>query len=375
MRQKEVSDLNALVASELSQRHLLQLQTSEQARLLQSNELALSRKEQENNHLAYLRQRAELQAAGLERQSKEKQLALLGKENELARQQVQNRSLQRNISIGVVLVSILFLGYVGRHFVRQRKHNRQLKALNAEIGHMNLLLKGSNTELSEALGRLKETQAQLIETEKQKEKEAIRRRISQDMHDEISSGLTKIVWLCEMAARKVALAEYGSMDGVIGRIADSSRAAVERIGEIIWAIDPDRDNLEGFYAYLRTYIMEYFEPTNYRVKVEFPEKRNGVKFNPDVKQTLFVVVKEALHNVLKHARGDVMEVSFRVEGADYAISIRDNGIGIGNAPENHHRSGLRNMRERMESVGGRFSIGANGESGTHILLQGPVAGI
>ncbi|HRZ41120.1 MAG TPA: tetratricopeptide repeat protein [Bacteroidales bacterium] len=372
---KEVSDLNARVSTEMLQQKLLLLKTSEQARLLQSKELDLSRKEQEMSHLAYLQKMADLQVVDLENKAKERQLALLGREHELAGQKIRIRSLQRNISYGLILASLIFLLYLFRNIRKQRKFNRRLQALNNEINQVNALLKGSNEELSTTLGKLQQTQAQLIETEKQKEKEAIRRRISQDMHDEISSGLTRIVWLCEMAGRKVAQAEYASVGGVIDRIAESSRAAVERIGEIIWAIDPDRDNLEGFYAYLRTYIMEYFEPTGYKVNVTFPEKRNGMRFNPDVKRTLFAVIKEALHNVVKHAKGDSVQVDFRVDGPLYRILIADNGIGIGKASENNHRNGLKNMRQRMESVGGTFSIVPQEVPGTHILLQGPVAGV
>lgn len=374
VHEKEVSDLNASLAQQLAQQHLLRLKTSEQALLLQSQELDISHKEQEMSHLAYLQKMAELQVADLEKRDKAKKLALLKREHDLTKQKVKNRSLQRDISWVVIGTSLIFLAYVFRNFRKQRRHNRQLDELNAAMGKLNLQLQGSNEELSFTLGQLKTTQAQLVETEKQKEKELIRRRIAQDMHDEISSGLTKIVWLCEMAGKKVAQADYQTVTGVIDRIADSSRETVERIGEIIWAIDPDRDNLEGFYAYLRTYIMEYFEPTGYAINVDFPEKKSDTRFNPDVKRALFVVIKEALHNVVKHAHGDRVDVVFRVVGSGYEITVGDNGRGMGGVESSRTGSGLRNMQRRMEEVAGTFSIVPNGGKGTCIRLSGPVAG-
>ncbi len=309
-----------------------------------------------------------------EQEGQDKRLTYPGKDYQLSKQMARNRSLQRDISYIIIIVSIVSLGFILRSFLRQRKHNRQLRILNAEVEQINLLLQHSNEELTSIIDELKSTHEKLVETEKQKEKEAIRRRIAQDMHDEISSGLTKIVWLCEMAGKKVTLAGNSSFSTEIERINKSSRSIIERIGEIIWAIDPDRDNLEGLYAYLRSYIMEYFEPTGYKVRFDFPAKDRKTRFDPDVKRTLLAVIKEALHNVVKHAKGDEVSVKFSVNGEHYTVMIEDNGRGINEDALISHRSGLRNMRERMISVGGTFDIRQKETPGTRLLLTGPVAG-
>jgi signal transduction histidine kinase len=237
---------------------------------------------------------------------------------------------------------------------------------------VNLQLNDTNTELSNTLEDLKRTQAQLVATEKAKETEVIRRRISQDIHDDISSGLTRIAWLSETARELSAHKGNGEIDTTLTKIVSSSRETIERLGEIIWAINPDKDNLEGFFAYLRTYIMHYLEGTDYKIRIDFPEQKLDVRFNPDLKRTLFLVIKEAIHNVVKHSGAQSIHISFHCIGQRFEILIADDGKGFDPASVNSHSNGLRNMRERIEAVGGTFSVITGNGDGTKVMLSGEI---
>jgi len=372
LHQKELSDVAAASANTELQRQLLLTRTREQEILLKDRALEIGQKEKEMQHLAYLKKMAELDIVKLEKQDKDKQLSLTKQSFALQNLKLSKRELERNLLIVGVALSLLSIFLIFRNYRNQRKANLKQQELNAMISEANQELNGKNTELASTLDNLRTTQAQLVETEKQKENEVIRRRISQDIHDDISSGLTRIAWLSELAKEKAARGEQQEAGNALEKILASSRETVDRLGEIIWAINPDRDNLEGFFAYLRTYIVKFFEDTTFKVTLDFPEKKPDLKFNPDLKRTLFLVVKEALHNVAKHSKADQVAVAFHCPDHRYSITITDDGKGFDVAATQLKGNGLKNMQKRMESVGGEIEIESQPEQGTVVSLSGEV---
>lgn len=372
LHQKELSDVAAASANTELQRQLLLARTHEQEILLKDRALEIGQKEKEMQHLAYLKKMAELDVVKLEKQDKDKQLSLTKQSFALQNLKLSKRELERNLLIVGVALSLLSIFLIFRNYRNQRKANLKQQELNALISETNQELNVKNTELASTLDNLRTTQAQLVETEKQKENEVIRRRISQDIHDDISSGLTRIAWLSELAKEKAARGEQQEAGNALEKILASSRETVERLGEIIWAINPDRDNLEGFFAYLRTYIVRYFEDTPFKLDLDFPEKKPDLKFNPDLKRTLFLVVKEALHNVAKHSHAEHISVAFHCPDHKYHLTISDDGKGFDVPSTQLKGNGLKNMQKRMESVGGKIEIESQPEKGTLVNLSGEV---
>jgi len=372
LHQKELSDVAAASANSELQRQLLLTRTREQEILLKDRALEIGQKEKEMQHLAYLKKMAELDVVKLEKQDKDKQLSLTKQSFALQNLKLSKRELERNLLIVGVALSLFSIFLIFRNYRNQRKANLRQQELNALVTETNEELNSKNIELASTLENLRATQAQLVETEKQKENEVIRRRISQDIHDDISSGLTRIAWLSELAKEKASQGLQEDAAAALRKIVASSRETVDRLGEIIWAINPDRDNLEGFFAYLRTYIVKFFEDTPFKVTLDFPEKKPDLKFNPDLKRTLFLVVKEALHNVAKHSKASQVAVAFHCPDHRYNITITDDGKGFDVAATQLKGNGLKNMQKRMESVGGTIEIDSQPEKGTVVSLSGEV---
>lgn len=372
LHQKELSDVAAASANTELQRQLLLARTREQEILLKDRALEIGQKEKEMQHLAYLKKMAELDVVKLEKQDKDKQLSLTKQSFALQNLKLSKRELERNLLIAGVALSLLSIFLIFRNYRNQRKANLKQQQLNALVSEANEELNVKNTELASTLDDLRTTQAQLVETEKLKENEVIRRRISQDIHDDISSGLTRISWLSELAKEKAAAGKQQEANNALEKILVSSRETVDRLGEIVWAINPDRDNLEGFFAYLRTYVVKFFEDTPFKVTLDFPEKKPDLKFNPDLKRTLFLVVKEALHNVAKHSKASRVAVAFHCPDHRYSITITDDGKGFDVAATQLKGNGLKNMQKRMESVGGIIEIDSRPEKGTVVNLTGEV---
>jgi len=213
------------------------------------------------------------------------------------------------------------------------------------------------------------------EEEKQKElhrrKEAERLRIARDMHDEIGAGLTRIV----MRSRQIKghLHETGEhtngVADVLDKLESESRTLSHNIGEIIWALNPQNDTLDTLCAYLRNYAYEYLEEAGIETKINFPNEVPSKPVTPEVRRNIFLIIKESLNNLVKHAGATRAEISLALSNGELSVSIVDNGKGINDDAETLAGNGLKNMRKRAEEIGGAFSFKAGNGSGTTIRIQ------
>ena len=115
--------------------------------------------------------------------------------------------------------------------------------------------------------------------------------------------------------------------------------------------------------------MKFFEDTPFKVTLDFPEKKPDLKFNPDLKRTLFLVVKEALHNVAKHSKASQVAVAFHCPDHRYSITITDNGKGFDRTKQGSGGNGLLNMKRRANEMGGRFEIESKAGKGTTVKFE------
>jgi signal transduction histidine kinase len=306
----------------------------------------------------------------IERLTTEREVELKNKQIEIDRLEVlkkRNERIYFIIGMGLLILALIF---IYRNYTNQRKANAELEVLNNQILETNDELENKNVTLSSTLKNLKETQDQLVETERLKENAIIRGRISQDIHDDISSGLTKISWLAEMLKAKSSGSDAHVDLGVLEKINASSRETVSKLGEIIWSTNPDRDNLESLLAYLRNYISKYLEDTSFRYTIDFPEQLPAVIINPELRRNLFLVVKEALHNAVKYSQANHIAISFAVSNNYYHLQVNDDGIGIKEGLVQGGGNGMNNMRKRMDAIHGKMHIDSGEENGTRISFEG-----
>lgn len=89
----------------------------------------------------------------------------------------------------------------------------------------------------------------------------------------------------------------------------------------------------------------------------------------EVADHVVAVLSEALTNIARHARADRAEVVLTTDGREVRLSITDNGVGI---PPEGRRSGLRNMAERAEQLGGRLELATPSGGGASVMWRAPV---
>lgn len=210
------------------------------------------------------------------------------------------------------------------------------------------------------IGRRLEKQKTVLEKQQAVEKE--RNRISRDMHDDLGSGLTKIAILSEVVKKQLSVPEKAREQ--LDKIAISSRELVDNLQDIIWVLNPKNDTLENLSSYIREYGLKYFEAIAVQINFNYPEQFSAAKLSEEQRRNIFLTVKESFNNIAKHAWCNQITVTIRETADEIVLQINDDGKGF---DVNHVRlfaNGLRNMQNRIEQVGGTYTIVSNPGAGT-----------
>jgi len=210
-------------------------------------------------------------------------------------------------------------------------------------------------------------QAKIKEIEHQFAIEKERLRISKDMHDEVGASLTRISILSELAKKQQN--EPAKAWQIVDQISEISGNVVDEMSEIIWAMNPRNDSLDNFTSYIRQHASAYLETAGIDGAFSFPEEIPSQPMSSELRRNLYLTVKEALHNIVKHSGALAVNMSLRLDHNVLNIEIADNGKGF--IPENNKGdgNGLINMRKRMEDINGRFEISTESGKGTKVELS------
>jgi signal transduction histidine kinase len=136
-------------------------------------------------------------------------------------------------------------------------------------------------------------------------------------------------------------------------------------------VNPRNDTLAHLIDYAGQFALDYLRLAGIRCRLDFPESTPARELSTDVRHNLFLAVKEALNNIVKHAHAT--EVWLRVSAADDGLRIRieDDGCGFDQPPQDAWADGLRNMRQRLAEIGGECRIESKTGAGTQISFDLP----
>jgi signal transduction histidine kinase len=213
-------------------------------------------------------------------------------------------------------------------------------------------------------------QRQLQSLQQRETLERERARIARDLHDQLGANLTQIALLGEMAETdKEAPVEIESH---AQQISQTARETTRSLDEIVWAVNPANDTLDGLVNYVGKYAQEYLALAGLRCRAELPTQLPAVSIPPEVRHNVFLAFKEAVNNVVKHAQATESWIRLRLEPAHFILEIEDDGRGLADLDSKQDRNGLRNMKKRMADIHGEFSIGAASARGTVVRLTVPI---
>lgn len=190
-----------------------------------------------------------------------------------------------------------------------------------------------------------------------------RNRISTDMHDELGGGMTAIRLMSELAKQRMRNIHIPEIE----RISSSANDLLSKMNAIIWSMSPGNDSLANLIAYIRSYAQDFFENTAVQCEIKTKENIPVMEMSGIKRRNIFLTVKEALNNIVKHAKATKVEILVELNG-HLRISIKDNGIGFDHEKVKPFSNGLHNMEKRMKSIDGAFSL-VNSPEGTLIVLD------
>ncbi len=213
-----------------------------------------------------------------------------------------------------------------------------------------------------------------VQLHKQHEElERERARIARDLHDQLGANLTQVALLGEMAEADKNMP--GEIELHAQQISHTARETTRSLDEIVWAVNPSNDTLEGLANYACKYAQEYLALAGIRYRAEVPAHLPATDIPPEVRHNAFLAFKESVNNVVKHAHATEAWIRLRLSPEKFIFEIEDNGRGFGdvNSKAAQMRNGLRNMRKRMEDIRGEFSISPGTNGGTIVRLKIPLA--
>ncbi len=198
-----------------------------------------------------------------------------------------------------------------------------------------------------------------------------RARIAKDIHDDVGASLTQVALLNGLVERDRS--QPAKVGEHVRQIATAVRSVTDSLDEIVWAVNPRNDTLPHLINYLGKYAVDFLRMAGIRCVPELPAFPPDTALSAEVRHNLFLVAKEALNNVVRHARAT--EVVLTIACADDAleIAVRDNGAGFDASPETEGADGLRNMQQRMAAIGGGGRIESRRGGGTTVTLTVPLS--
>jgi ligand-binding sensor domain-containing protein/signal transduction histidine kinase len=226
----------------------------------------------------------------------------------------------------------------------------------------------------------KKLQRELRRLEQQHAIEQERTRIARDMHDEIGANLTRISFLGALAKRKLDAPD--EVEKQIDKMSQTAREMIGALDEIVWAVNPANDTLDHLATYLCRYAAEFFENSPIVCQFDIPAQLPHSRLSTDVRHNVFLAVKEALNNALKHSGATTLRLRISARPDACEIVISDNGRGFDETKVHPHCSngaegvnrvtrvgnGLTNMHERLAAIGGRCVVDSPAGHGATITF-------
>jgi signal transduction histidine kinase len=183
------------------------------------------------------------------------------------------------------------------------------------------------------------------------------------MHDNLGAGVTAIRLYSELAKKRIGKEVIPEIE----KISSSANDLLNNMNAIIWTMSSSNDSLDNMIAYIRSYALEYFENTGIQCRTILDEDIPNIAVSGEIRRNIFLVVKEALNNILKHSKASEVCISLVREGNGISLYIQDNGTGIDFEKLRRFGNGLSNMKRRMEETKILFSI--ENKNGTLIRLH------
>lgn len=200
----------------------------------------------------------------------------------------------------------------------------------------------------------------------------VRNAIAQDLHDDVGSTMTTISILSQVARQK--LSSEKESDRILNEIGANSRELLGKLDDIVWSVNPGNDSLQQMSLRMKQLAIDLLGNKGIRMEFIMPENLDGIPLPMQNRRNVYLIYKEALHNISKYAGATNVTVQVSLSQKQLVLVIKDNGIGFDReAVAANGRDGLNNMQQRARQAGGHCTIASLKDAGTTITLKIPLS--
>ncbi|HJQ97146.1 MAG TPA: ATP-binding protein, partial [Candidatus Polarisedimenticolaceae bacterium] len=204
--------------------------------------------------------------------------------------------------------------------------------------------------------------------------ERMRTGIATDLHDAVGADLSRISLLADIALRDVET-QPERVRTMLGEVARTARDAVREMSDIVWALQSKPADLGQVLGRVRDYAADVAAPSGIDLQVRAGEPAEGAKLDDGGRRELYLLLKEAVSNAIRHAGARTIEITVDARAGGFVAEVRDDGRGFDPAapPASRGGRGLGNMRRRAERLGGELTVTSAAGSGTTVRIDVPSA--
>jgi signal transduction histidine kinase len=196
-----------------------------------------------------------------------------------------------------------------------------------------------------------------------------RQRLARELHDSVSQALYGIA-LGARTARKLLNQNPQLLADPLDYILSLADAGLAEMRALIFELRPESLESEGLVAALEKQAAAL--RARHEIEVELALCEEPQKAPPEVKEALYRIAQEALHNTVKHARANRVTIKMVCEGGHVGLEVSDDGIGFDTRGEFPGHLGLRSMRERAQRLGGTLTVVSSPGAGTAVRAHFPL---
>ncbi|MCW1885125.1 histidine kinase [Luteolibacter flavescens] len=207
----------------------------------------------------------------------------------------------------------------------------------------------------------------LAEIKLQHAVERDRARIARDMHDDLGTRVTVLNLAASFVRRAIDGDPERARQQVV-RLESAARDLVTAMDGLVWAVNPKNDTLDHLATHLSAVAQEIFRDSPVRLRIDIADDLPPLTLRSDFRHHFALGVKEALHNILKHAGACEATFALHLDHGDLVAEISDKGQGFDTAIP-REGNGLVNLAARFTELGGTCVIESSPGEGTRAIFR------
>lgn len=196
--------------------------------------------------------------------------------------------------------------------------------------------------------------------------ELMRRNISSDLHDDIGATLSSVNFYIDLARSDTQNADY------LHQIKKNVNQVITNLDDLVWSINPKNDTTAQFVHRMKDYAIPLLKAAQIQCHFQYESKLLALKLDLLTKRHLYLLFKEMVNNVAKHAQCRNCFIQLLYHHSKLVLSVTDDGLGFSADQQKKNRNGLFNMQERTRKLKGEMEIRSAEKQGSRIAITIPV---